>query len=176
MGGRMGPRFLERRELLPSPPSSPRRRMRQTRKLSGERLEYLLKVTLGLVVETEFELKPGSRAESSPPPRPSGTEVSSSHFQSAIARLRPPGGGSSHSPSSPARERSWARRPLLARSPWRVLRYPGWRTHLPRSRLWPPPSYPDPTPYPRPTTREARDPLPSGASPSLSPSKARNWP
>lgn len=127
------------------------------------------------MVEAEFELKPSSRAESSPSPGASGPEVPSSlcpgsSIPEAGAATPPP--PPNH--SSPFRERSWARRPLLAPSPRSVSRYQGGhRRRSPGSGLLPSSQTPPPSP--------ARDscctrPLPSKAPPSLSPSKARSWP
>ena len=108
------------------------------------------------MVEAEFELNQAYSRELSISSR-YGPQVPSSLCQSATA----------HAPPSRRRERPLPPTPLSPQAlfslqgevlgsasppgtePVARLALPG-RTHLPRSRLWPPPFFPDPTPLPCP--------------------------
>lgn len=127
----------------------------------------------------EFELKPDFRAESPPPPGDSGSEVPSSPFQSSIAHAGPSRRQGQPLAPSPLGFSSQGELLGLAfpsgSEPMARPALPG-RTHLPRSRLWPPPSFSDPNPQRPVSDSRSPGPLPSRAPPSLSPSKARNCP
>lgn len=156
-GGRL--RFLERRELLPSPPKLPQEKDGADEETElGEMRVLAQGHTAG--VEAEFELKPYSRAQSPPPPSAGGPEVPSSLFQSATAHAPPSGRQEQPRPlASPARERSWARVPswLRARGASCATRADTFTAlqAMASSLL------PRPHPHPLPVTHEARDPLPS---------------
>ena len=140
---RWGLRFLERRELLssqPPTPNRPRRRIGQRKKLNWERLEYLPKVTrradggggirtLACLQSPELSASWGQRYKTALPSFPVRNSP-----RSAIREA-----GQVTFSAYPTRERSRAWCPLLARSPWRVLRYPS--SHIccaPGSGLLPP--------------------------------------
>lgn len=146
-GGRL--RFLERRELLPSPPKLPQEKDGADEETElGEMRVYLPKVT-------PLVWRRNSNSSLTPEPR-------APHLLALAAQkcpplfsspqqptLRHPGGRSSHAPSllPPGRGPGLASPP--GSEPVARLALPG-RTHSPRSKLWPPPSFPDPTPTPCP--------------------------
>ena len=134
------------------------------------------------MVEAEFELKPSSIAESSPSPSASGPEVPSSlcpgsSIPEAGAATPPP--PPNH--SSPSRERSWARRPLLAPSPRSVSRYQGGHScRAPGSGLLPSSQTPPPSPArdshcTRPPPFQSTAEFVSKQGRELAPSSARTW-
>lgn len=146
-GGRL--RFLERRELLPSLPKLPQEEDGADEETElGEMRVLAQGHTAG--VEAEFELKPYSRAQSSPPPSAGGPEVPSSPFQSATAHAPPSAireAGAATPPRFSRQGEVLGSRPLLAPSPWRVLRYPGGHIHrAPSYGLLPPSQTPPPPP------------------------------
>lgn len=150
MGGRCGLRFLERRELLSLPPRNrPQQRMWPTRRPSWERSEYWPKVTPradgGGGIRTRASLQ-------SPEFPTSSRQRYRNALLSVLVLNRPRSalkrGWSGHFSVYPTRERSWAQSPLLARSPWRVLRrYRGGHIcRSPGSALLPPSQARPPTP------------------------------